>query len=102
MSPHRYIVALLLGLGGCVDADPMNQAGLWRPTGANALNIAAMSARPQDLIKGRGDAGSSGLMSAAAVSRLQQGRPKPLLTINAGTELGGDAGGAAPPAPAAP
>lgn len=94
--------AVLLAMGGCVDADPYNREGMWSPTGANARNIAAMAAHPRDLIRGHGEPGSDGLMAAAAVGRLQQGRPKPILSIGAGATPGGDAPAAALPPPAAP
>ena len=90
----------LLALGGCVDVEPTNRAGLWHPTGVNARNMTAMAAQPYDLVRGRGDAGASGSSAAAAVVRLQEGRIKPLLGVSSGGNLGAPStDAAAGPAP---
>lgn len=103
MAWLRCCALLLLGsLGACEEVSPDTRTGMWSPTGANARNIAAMAAHPRDLIRGHGEPGSDGLMTAAAVGRLQQGRPKPILSIGAGATPGGDAPAAALPPPAAP
>ena len=73
----RILAAVLL-LAGCADADPYLKPGMWQPTGANALNLAAMVANPHDLIRGRGDRGASGWEATPPVSRLWAGAPTPL------------------------
>ena len=44
----------LLLLTGCADRDPYRRTDVWRPTGANAANLAAMVANPHDLAGGQG------------------------------------------------
>lgn len=90
MAPYRFIPLLMLALGSGVDADPVNNAGLWHPTGANAVNIATMAASPQDLIRGRGETSASGRMSAIAIARLQQDKVKPLPALSAESRPGAD------------
>lgn len=100
---RRCAPLLLLLSGACTDTEPYNRAGMWRPTGANARNMATMAAYPRDLIRGHGDgANANGRMSAEAVTRLNNGTPKPLLSIGAGAAPGGDPAAAAPAAPGAP
>lgn len=97
MTKHRYILVPLLALGGCVDTDPVNREGMWSPTGANARNIAAMAASPQDLIRGRGDNRGNGLLAADAVTRLNQGKTRPLLSVGSEAAPGGASSGASSP-----
>lgn len=47
------ILICVLAVGGCADRDPYLRTDVWKPTGANAANIAAMAANPHDLISGR-------------------------------------------------
>lgn len=99
MAKHRYILAALLALCGCVDTDPINREGMWSATGANARNIAAMAASPQDLIRGRSDTRGNGLLAAAAVTRLQQGKTRPLLSLDSEVAPGGGVSAAPSPTP---
>src|SRR5690349_14290082 len=48
-----FAVALFASLSACEDRDPYRRTDVWKPTGANAANIATMAADPQDLIRGR-------------------------------------------------
>ena len=82
----------LVALAACAETDPYQKAGQWQPTGANALNLAAMVASPADLLRGRGERGAQGKEAAPAVERLFQGRPAALPA--AGSQQ-------PPPAPAA-
>lgn len=82
-------IASLIALAGCDERDPYLRTDVWKPTGANAGNIAAMVADPHDLISGRGTAVQNSNESAAAVSHVWLDQPKPLLL-----GAGGNAGGA--------
>lgn len=50
---HIAFAAGILALTGCQSRDPYYRTDVWKPTGANAANIAAMVANPYDLIHGR-------------------------------------------------
>ena len=45
-------LSLPLALAACAMEDPLTRPGLWQPIGANATNLAAMVADPQDLVTG--------------------------------------------------
>lgn len=95
MSRHSRILGVLCAtaaLAGCMDRDPYRRTDVWRPTGSNAANIAAMVAEPKDLISGRGAAGQTGKPSIVALDRLAVDRPKPLPSAN-GSSSGGNQGG---------
>ncbi len=84
-------VALVWGciaLAGCSATEPYQRTDVWYPTGANAGNLAAMAARPRDLIVGRGASGSDGNEAASSVDRLWRGDTKPLLPSGAGASTG--------------
>jgi type IV pilus biogenesis protein CpaD/CtpE len=72
------LTILALFVAGCAGTDPYRRTDVWYPTGSNAGNIAAMVARPSDLISGRGANGADGRQAADAVDRVQQDRTKPL------------------------
>jgi len=81
MSPRRRPFVLLLALtaGGCtMTGNPMYRDGTWHPTGANAANLAAEVADPQDLIAGRGAAGTPGPLAVLPVENLRADTVKPL------------------------
>lgn len=42
----------ILVLAACTSRDPYYRTDVWKPTGANAANLAAMVANPYDLISG--------------------------------------------------
>lgn len=89
-------IAVLLLLAGCAETDPYLRPGMWQPSGVNNINLAAMVANPNDLIRGRGNRGVYGAQATAPVARLWSGVLTPL--------PGGDAqqspSGPATPAPA--
>ena len=76
----RVAFAALLLLGGCTDTDPYIRPGMWQPTGANKLNLAAMLVQPNDMIRGRGTTGTPGVEAAGPVTRYWAGRPVALPT----------------------
>ena len=88
---HIALLGSLLTLAGCEDLDPYNRPYVWHPTGAPQANLAVMVADPNDLIRGHGGAKPDGGLAAAAVTRLQQDKAKPLL--NPGSGSGGGGGG---------
>ena len=99
---------LLLGsLAGCAATDTYSRPGTWHPDAANAANIAAMAANPEDLVHGRGSPGSDGTLAVGAIDRLwDAAQPSPAGTggpagggatgggTSGGTTSGGAAGGA--------
>ncbi len=74
----RLALAAAVLLAGCQGTEPYSRANAWQPTGANAGNIAAMAARPTDLLGGRGMARSDARQGADAVDRVWQGRARAL------------------------
>ena len=85
-------LCLIIALSGCMDRDPYRRTDVWRPTGANAANIAAQVADPKDLIGGRGSPRANSSAQIIAVERLQTDRPKPLPASSVSTS-GGSGGG---------
>ena len=71
-------------LSGCAGPEPFDRLSTWRPTGANAANLAAMAARPAELARGRGTGPTDGQVVTAAVERLRYGRLKPIGDTSAG------------------
>jgi hypothetical protein len=69
---------LLLLLGACSITDPYQREGVWRPNGANDIDLRVMVANPQDLVRGPEVSGSDGRQAAAAVDRLRRDKVKPL------------------------
>ena len=88
----RAVLGLLL-LSGCAATDPFHRPGAWRPEGVNQANIAAMVARPADLLRGRDAGGTDSPLAAAAVTRLWEGSPSP-----AAAAIGASPAAAASPA----
>jgi type IV pilus biogenesis protein CpaD/CtpE len=83
---------LALALAGCEANDPYRARDLWQPAGANAGNLAAMAARPRDLIVGRGGRLTDGRLSADAVDRVWQDRAKPLTSAKGSAATTGNSG----------
>jgi hypothetical protein len=70
-------VLALLVLAGCDFTDPYLRDGVWRPNGANEINLRAMVASPSDLVRGTPSQGS-GQQAAAALDRQRNDRLRPL------------------------
>lgn len=89
-------LAGLVVLAGCDQLDPMLRTDRWQPTGANAGNIAAMVANPQDLIRGHGDIFRETNDQALAAGHILNDQPKPLAQgqgSSSGSSGGGGGGG---------
>jgi type IV pilus biogenesis protein CpaD/CtpE len=84
---------LLLGsLAGCAATDTYSRPGTWHPDAANAANIAAMAANPEDLLHGRGSHGSDATLAVGAIERVwNAAQPNP---ADPGGGTGGGTGGA--------
>jgi hypothetical protein len=90
----RITLALpVLLVVGCTSSDPYRRTDVWYPTGANAGNIAAMVAKPRDLILGHGGDRADTRQAAGAVDRVWQDRKKPLLNAAGAAPLTGGASG---------
>ena len=81
----------LLTLAGCDQRDPYLRTDVWKPTGANAGNIAAMVADPNDLIRGHGTMINDTSEPALAVGHIWSDQPKSF-TPGAGGGSGGAGG----------
>lgn len=104
LSWQLAFVASLLALAGCGDQrDPYLRTDVWKPTGANAGNIAAMVANPHDLISGRGITVQNSNEPALAVRNIWLDHPKPFTSSDSaggggqsgsgGTDSGANASG---------
>jgi hypothetical protein len=82
-------------VAGCAQIDPYQRPGMWRPDGVNEGNIAAMVQDPRDLVRGHPAQGPEWTTGTAAVDRLWQDKPRPLLLSSPPAQGGADA---APPA----
>jgi hypothetical protein len=85
-------------LAGCAQTDPYLRPGMWRPDGVNDGNIAAMVQDSRDLVRGHAAQGPEWMTPAAAVDRLWQDKPKPLLLGTPPAQGGTGGADAAPPA----
>lgn len=76
----RSLVLLVpLVLAGCGGSfEPFNQPYTWHKTGVNDQNLTAMVANPADLQRGRQDQDPDSPVAIDAVTRLWNGKPKPL------------------------
>ena len=100
-------LALGVAVCGCARTEPYQRVGLWHPVGANAANLEAMVANPQDLQKGRGARAAPGDLAGAAAIRLRTGtvRKLPASSISKVQTMdrgGGSDGGSDGPSGAAP
>ncbi|WP_376089146.1 hypothetical protein ACE7GA_17430 [Roseomonas sp. CCTCC AB2023176] len=89
----RWLLLLPL-LGACTD--DFSRPGTWQATGINDVNLRAMLANPGDLQHGAVLPGGNGTTGAAAVTRLNQDRLRPLPAVS------GRGGNTATPPPGAP
>ena len=80
-------------LAGCASRDPYKRDDVWYPTGANAANLAAQVADPNDLIRGRGDSKQLVDASARAIGRVRSDSPKSLTPGGTGGGGNGSGGG---------
>ncbi len=79
LLPDRLLLMTgLLLLSACGNRDPYLRDDVWKPTGANAGNLAAMVANPNDLIVGRHSAVSDTHASTIAIQHIWEGQPSPL------------------------
>jgi len=85
------LTLLALLVAGCAGTDPYRRTDVWYPSGSNAGNIAAMAARPGDLISGRGGDGADARLAAGAVDRVWQDRTKPLFPASGNSSTTGGA-----------
>lgn len=93
MTLHCVVLTgILLFLAGCASRDPYYRTDVWRPTGANAANIAVMAADPHDLIRGRGDTRQLAKAPELAVEKVWAGSVP-------GAKGSSGGGGSAPAAP---
>jgi hypothetical protein len=107
MKSHRALLRIgpialaAAALGGCAVIDPFERPGMWRPIGANELNLELQAARPTDLVHGRGATDADGQTAAAAVDRLRHDRVKELPQSSvSGVGAGGGGGGGGGGSPA--
>jgi type IV pilus biogenesis protein CpaD/CtpE len=76
-----HVLLLLTGalfLSACGSRDPYLRDDVWKPTGANAGNLAAMVANPNDLLVGRHTVRSDTKASTVAIQHIWDGQPQPL------------------------
>jgi type IV pilus biogenesis protein CpaD/CtpE len=93
-TPHRLLLFLSLAtLAGCGSRDPYMRTDVWRPTGANAGNIAAMVANPRDLIQGHSAAREDTKAAALAVDHVWTNQPMPLLQGQSGASSSSSSSG---------
>ncbi|HTW73176.1 MAG TPA: hypothetical protein VME47_25085 [Acetobacteraceae bacterium] len=85
------LAAGLVGLAGCQPPDPYLRTDVWNPTGANAGNIAAMVANPEDLIHGHGTPTVDAHEPTLAVGHVWNDQPKTLSSTSSGSS--GSSGG---------
>jgi hypothetical protein len=76
----RPLLLLLLLPAACSNpqVDPFTRSDMWLPVGVNSRNLAAMVANPDDLVQGRGSTGADSPLAINAVTRLMDGKVKPL------------------------
>jgi type IV pilus biogenesis protein CpaD/CtpE len=84
------LIAAAALLAGCANRDPYQRLDVWRPTGANSANLAAMVADPRDLIRGHGTDRQLTKAQELAVDRIWLDQPKGL---GGGAAASGASGG---------
>jgi uncharacterized membrane protein YgcG len=93
MAALAASAGLLLTLAGCEWFDPYQREGIWRPTGANQANIAAMVGNPNDLIAGHGDGRTDANPQLIAIGRVSTDVPKSLPSASGGSGGSSSSGG---------
>ena len=71
-------MGLVLLVAGCDATDPYRREGVWRPNGANDVNLRAMVVSPSDLARGVESYGGDGQQAAAALDRQRQDKMRVL------------------------
>ncbi len=92
----RLTVAFAACLGilvGCGSRDPYQRDDVWYPTGANAANLAAQVANPNDLVRGQSDPKQQAGGPARSVNRVWTDSAKSLTPSASGGSSGGGSGG---------
>lgn len=76
-APRRRLLPLLAlaALGACSQLDPYTREGIWKPSGVNDTNLAAMVADPTELWYGRQATQGTLRTATRAVDRLWVGTP---------------------------
>ena len=99
-TPSLLLVALAVpmgSLGGCSPSylDPYQKPYVWVPSGAPAANIAAQLVDPHDLVLGRSASEGDGRESAQAIDRVEQDKPKQLISqdMDTGSTAGSSGSG---------
>jgi type IV pilus biogenesis protein CpaD/CtpE len=100
LSGRILLLTGVLFLPACGNRDPYLRDDVWKPTGANAGNLAAMVANPNDLIVGRHSVVNDTKASAIAVQHSWDGQSAGLSSGSSGGG-GGQSGGASVGGPAA-
>jgi type IV pilus biogenesis protein CpaD/CtpE len=84
LLPIGLAVGSLLLLTACAQRDPFLRDDVWKPTGANAGNLAAMVANPNDLVVGRHTSRSDTKASTIAIQHIWDGTPQSLSGSSSG------------------
>jgi len=87
MRPLLLLLLLLPAACSNPQVDPFTRSGMWLPQGSNSRNLAAMVANPDDLVQGRGSTGANSPLAIAAVTRLMEGKAKPLATASSQSDV---------------
>ncbi len=74
LPPLVLLIAGVGALSGCSQLDSYNRPYTWHPTGANAANIAAQVANPDDLIVGRGSDRTDAAMLMPGLQQVETGQ----------------------------
>jgi hypothetical protein len=94
------VLLLLMVLAGCDQLDPYKREGVWRPNGANEVNLRAMVVVPSDLAVATHASPADGQLAEAALSRLHHDHVRPLPDSGLAQVVPVSGGTAAPPAAA--
>lgn len=93
-SRTSLALLVLLPLAACAGRDPYERDDVWKPTGSNMGNIAAMVANPHDLIEGRHANRGDTKASTVAIQHVWEGQVQPLGgSSSSGSSSSGQSGG---------
>jgi type IV pilus biogenesis protein CpaD/CtpE len=85
--------AALLALSGCNSIDPLKRPYMWKESGANQQNIAAMAANPADLYRGRDTPKRKVSVESDSIEHFWNGKPTPMISAGAPGTSGGSSAG---------